>query len=104
MNDDATSDTTTLSLHDALPILNDNAPQITSSATFNVAENTTAVGTVTATDADLPAQTVTFSVTGRADVALDRKSTRRNSRHSTTPDDDFRTKKNANNVYNVTVR
>ena len=36
----------------------------------NVAENTTAVTTVTATDADLPAQTLTYSIAGGADAAL----------------------------------
>ena len=38
--------------------VNDNNPVFTSPTTANVAENTTAVMTVTATDADLPAQTV----------------------------------------------
>ena len=47
--------------------VNDNDPVITSANTANVAENTTAVLTVTATDADLPAQTVTYSITGGAD-------------------------------------
>jgi serralysin len=42
---------------------------ITSSATASVAENTTAVMTVTATDADLPAQTLTYSIVGGADAA-----------------------------------
>ncbi|TAL13198.1 MAG: DUF4347 domain-containing protein, partial [Aquabacterium sp.] len=55
--------------------VNDNAPVITSNgggatASVNVAENTTAVTTVTATDADLPAQTLTYSITGGADQAL----------------------------------
>jgi hypothetical protein len=48
---------------------NDNTPVITSSATASVAENTTAVMTVTATDADLPAQTLTYSIVGGADAA-----------------------------------
>src|SRR5439155_1527055 len=42
---------------------------ITSAAAFSVPENTTAVTTVTATDADLPPQTVSFSITGGADAA-----------------------------------
>ena len=46
---------------------NDNPPVFTSSATPSVPENTTAVVTLMATDADLPAQTVIFSVTGGAD-------------------------------------
>ena len=49
--------------------VNDNDPVITSANTANVAENTTAVLTVTATDADLPAQTLTYSITGGADQA-----------------------------------
>ena len=43
---------------------------ITSAATFNVAENSTAVGTVTATDLDTVGGPVTFSITGGADAAL----------------------------------
>ena len=42
--------------------LNDNAPEIRSEATFSAAENQTAIGTVTATDAD--GDDVTFTVTG----------------------------------------
>ena len=43
---------------------NDNAPVITSPATANVVENTTVVHQVTATDADLPGDTLTFGVAG----------------------------------------
>ena len=39
----------------------------TSPDSANVAENTTTVMTVTATDADVPSQTVTFSIAGGAD-------------------------------------
>jgi Ca2+-binding RTX toxin-like protein len=42
-------------------------PIFTSPAAFDVDENTLAVGTVTATDADLPAQTVSYQITGGAD-------------------------------------
>ncbi len=54
--------------------VNDNSPVITSngggaSASINVAENTTAVTTVTATDADLPSQTMTYSISGGVDAA-----------------------------------
>ena len=65
------SDGTTPTVQDItvnLTDVNDNAPVITSASTFSVAENTTAVGTVTATDADGP--TVTFEITGGADAAL----------------------------------
>ena len=52
---------------------NDFSPVITSdgggaSAVVNVAENSTAVTTVIATDADLPAQTLTYSISGGADA------------------------------------
>jgi VCBS repeat-containing protein len=50
------------------------SPTITSNgagatASINVAENTTAVTTVAATDADLPVQTLTYSIVGGADAA-----------------------------------
>jgi hypothetical protein len=56
-----------------LAAVND-APVITSNgggatAAINAAENTTAVTTVVATDADLPAQGITYSITGGADSA-----------------------------------
>jgi hypothetical protein len=44
-------------------------PAFTSSGSHNVAENTTAVATVTATDADPQSQTVSFAITGGADSA-----------------------------------
>ncbi|KAB0506095.1 type I secretion C-terminal target domain-containing protein [Pseudomonas lini] len=51
--------------------VNDNSPVITSNgggatASVSVAENTTAVTTVTATDADLPAQTLSYSILNTA--------------------------------------
>ncbi len=56
----------------SIAAVNDNAPVITSNgggttAAINVAENSTAVTTVTATDADLPAQALTYSIVGGAD-------------------------------------
>ena len=51
--------------------VNDNNPVITSMpATPSLAENTTSVVNLTTTDADLPAQTVSFTITGGADAAL----------------------------------
>jgi hypothetical protein len=47
--------------------VNDNSPVFTSPDSINVPENSTLVETVTASDADLPAQTVTFSIVGGAD-------------------------------------
>ncbi|MDB5390937.1 MAG: Cadherin domain protein [Planctomycetaceae bacterium] len=50
--------------------INDNAPVFTSPVAFTLNENTTSVGTAVATDADLPAQTLTYSISGGADAAL----------------------------------
>ncbi len=90
--------------------VNDNTPVITSNgggatASINVAEGTTAVTTITATDADLPAQTLTYSIVGGADSSLFSIS-------STTGALSFITGRNfetpadagANNVYDVVVR
>ncbi len=54
--------------------LNDNAPVIISNgggaaASLNVQENSTFVTTVTAFDADLPGQTISYSIVGGADAA-----------------------------------
>ena len=43
---------------------------VSSLVTFNMPENSTVAGTVTATDGDLPAQEITFSITGGADQTL----------------------------------
>ncbi|MCH4903837.1 hypothetical protein GSN00_05410, partial [Cylindrospermopsis raciborskii CHAB3438] len=45
-----------------------NPPVITSSSTFSVAENSTAVGTITATDVEL--STLNYSISGGADQSL----------------------------------
>ncbi len=65
MDEEGGTDTQTISV--TVTPINDNTPVFTSSDTVNVAENTTAVTTVTATDADLPAQAISFSIVGGAD-------------------------------------
>jgi serralysin len=85
--------------------VNDNNPVITSNGSLAIAENSTAVITVTATDADLPAQTLTYSISGGADSALF-------SINSSTGEltfiaaPDFEAPKDAgiDNIYNVTVQ
>ncbi len=82
--------------------VNDNAPVITSSNTASVAENSTAVITLTATDADLPGDTLTYSLSGGADqgafgivgniVSF-----------NTAPDFEVPTDTGSNNIYNVDV-
>ena len=57
------TNTTTQAITVGVTNVNDNDPAFTSSATFSVAENQTAIGTVTATDAD-SGDTVTFIVSG----------------------------------------
>lgn len=72
---DGAGGTDTQALAITITPVNDNSPVVTSngggvSASISIAENSTAVTTVTATDADLPAQTLTYSITGGADAAL----------------------------------
>ena len=50
--------------------LNDNTPNITSDASFSAVENQTAIGTVTAEDADGDLNDLVFSVTGD-NIAID---------------------------------
>ena len=68
--DDGAGRTAVQDLSVTVTPVNDNDPVITSSETPSVAENTTAVVSLTATDADLPGQTVSFSISGGADAAL----------------------------------
>ncbi|MEZ5729475.1 MAG: cadherin domain-containing protein [Burkholderiaceae bacterium] len=90
--------------------LNDNAPVITSdgggaTASVNVAENVAAVTTVTATDADLPAQTITFSITGGADAALFTIDTNTGAlAFIAAPDFETPLDANTDNVYELTVQ
>jgi serralysin len=85
--------------------VNDNTPVITSSATASVAENTTAVMTVTATDADLPAQTLSYSIVGGADAAkFSINASTGALSFVTAPDYEAPTDAGGNNVYDVTVQ
>ncbi|WP_345739054.1 IPT/TIG domain-containing protein, partial [Prosthecobacter algae] len=84
------------------------APVITSNggdatASINVAENSTAVTTVTATDADLPAQTLTYTKSG-ADAALfNLDSATGVLRFITAPNFEAPADSGLNNIYDVTV-
>ncbi|MEN9485282.1 MAG: hypothetical protein RJB37_3162, partial [Pseudomonadota bacterium] len=85
--------------------VNDNTPAITSGSAFGVAENTTAVTTVTATDGDLPAQTLTYSITGGADAArftIDAATGALS--FQTAPDHEAPSDANADNLYDVTLQ
>ncbi|MFM9912173.1 MAG: cadherin domain-containing protein [Methylophilaceae bacterium] len=87
--------------------VNDNIPTITSNgagttASISVAENSTAVTTVTATDADLPAQTLTY-VLGGADAGKFSITAGGVLTFNTAPNFEAPTDVGANNIYNVTV-
>jgi hypothetical protein len=89
----------------AITALNDNNPVITSSGSLLVAENVTAVTTVTATDADLPAQTLMYSIIGGADLALfSINSSTGELIFVTAPDFEVPKDSGIDNIYNVTVR
>jgi CSLREA domain-containing protein len=94
---------------DILP-LNDNSPVITSggggdSATFSIEENTALVTTVTASDADLPPQTLTYSLAGGADQALFQIDANNGIlSFKTAPDYETPLDTGSDNVYDVTVQ
>ncbi len=80
------------------------APTITSSSTPSVAENNTAVLTVTATDPDLPAQTISYSLTGGVDQAkFSINATTGVLTFNTAPDFESPSDADANNIYEVQV-
>jgi VCBS repeat-containing protein len=86
------------------------APVITSNgggdtASLSIAENTTAVTTVTASDADGPVQTLTYSISGGADAArFTINSTTGVLGFVTAPNYEAPADSGANNVYDVTVQ
>ena len=77
-------------------------PSFTSAASFNVAENQTAVGTVTATDAD--GNALVYAIAGGADAAkFTINPTTGALTFNATPDFEAPTDSGSNNVYDVTV-
>ncbi len=105
---DATGLSSTTSV--AVTVTPNTAPVIGSNgggptASVNVAENSTAVTTVTATDTDLPAQTISYAINGGADAAkfsIDASTGALS--FVVAPNYEAPTDVGANNVYNVTVR
>lgn len=89
--------------------VNDNSPVITSdgggpTAALNITENTTAVTTVTATDGDLPAQTLAYSLAGGADQArFSIHSTSGALTFTTAPDFESPIDQNSDGTYEVIV-
>ena len=84
--------------------INDNPPVITTASTKSVSENTTAVLTVAATDADLPPQAITFSIVGGADQAKFNISSGGALSFNTPPDFEAPADANGDNVYVVIVQ
>ncbi len=90
--------------------VNDNAPVIMSngggaSAVVLVSENTTSVTSVLAVDADLPLQSITYSIIGGADAAkFSINSSTGALAFATAPDYETPTDSGFDNTYNVTVQ
>lgn len=100
---DGNGGTTTQTINVTVTAVSDNSPVFTSAAAKDVAENTTAVLTVVATDADLPAQTVTYSISDGADKDLFEITSGGELTFKTAPDFEAPADAGTNNVYAVQV-
>ena len=84
---------------------NDNNPVITSNSAISISENAMAVVTATATDADLPAQSLTFSITGGVDSTLfNINSSTGELNFITAPDFEIPKDAGVDNIYNLTIQ
>lgn len=84
--------------------VNDLSPVFTSAATASVQENTLTVLNVTATDAELPAQTVTYVISGGTDQSKFNLNTNTGAlTFNTEPDFEVPSDADANNIYLVEV-
>lgn len=85
--------------------VNDNNPTFTSGATQFIDENLSVVHTLTATDADLPAQSITFTLAGTgADDSLFTIDATNQLKFISAPDYEAPADAGLDNVYNVDVR
>jgi uncharacterized delta-60 repeat protein len=85
--------------------VNDNAPAISSNGTVSIAENSSAVTLLTATDADAPAQALAYAVIGGADSALFAVNpTTGELTFLAAPDFEQPKDSGADNIYNLTVQ
>jgi uncharacterized delta-60 repeat protein len=97
--------TTTQDVSVTVTPVSDNIPVITSTAALSIPENSTAITTVTATDSDLPAQPLTYSITGGADSTLFMiNSSTGKLTFIAAPDYETPKDSEADNIYNVTVQ
>jgi VCBS repeat-containing protein len=101
--DDGAGRTTVQNMTVTVTGLNDNSPSFTSSSNVAIGENQTSVTTVTATDADLPQQTLTYQLSGGADRNLFTITSDGVLRFSTAPDFESPGDSDHNNIYLVQV-
>ncbi len=108
--DDGTGTQSTGTFNLTITPVNDHAPVINSNgagatASISIAENTSAVTTVTATDGDLPAQTLTYTIIGGADSGLFTINTSTGALSFVSGRDrETHTDANSNGIYEVTVQ
>ncbi|MDB5387965.1 MAG: hypothetical protein JWM11_3611, partial [Planctomycetaceae bacterium] len=100
---DGAGRTTVQNLSVSVTPVNDNAPVFSSSAQFQVPENSTSVGSVIATDLDSPTQNVTYLITGGADAAKFSLASSGQLQFNSAPDFEAPTDANGNNVYELQV-
>ncbi len=101
---DGNGGTTSQTINVTVTAVNDNNPLFTSPDSVNVQENMTAVLTVTATDADVPPQTVTITIVGGADQSKFALSSSGALSFISPPDFETPTDANGDNVYVVIVQ
>ncbi len=83
--------------------LNEAAPAFTTAADFHVAENLLAIGTVVATDADVPVQTVTYRISGGVDAGAVSISSTGALTFNVAPDYEHPADSDGNQVYDVQI-
>lgn len=96
--------TTSQTLHVSVSGVNEHNPVITSSNTISLPENQSNVLTLAATDADLPAPTISFSLIGGADQNKFSLTSTGVLSFQSPPDFESPTDADANNVYAVIVQ
>jgi serralysin len=85
--------------------VNDNSPLFTSPNTFLIPENTSAIATLAATDADLPAQSLTYSIVGGLDaLKFSIVNATGELKFITAPDFEVPVDFNLDNIYEVTIQ
>jgi len=85
--------------------VNDNSPVVTSLNSFSIPENTNAIGTIIAMDADRPAEPLTYSISGGVDaIKFSIVGATGALTFTTAPNFKVPTDFNADNIYEVIVQ